>query len=113
MPEVAEHNVGPFKTEDGRDKYLIRSVSDFFKVPEERRALCVKEFGDWHRMIAAVRNAGRIVSDALGVPAPVITSDLSTYEWIDDDLGMCGLVFRGPDGVVIGEAKINVNQAAA
>lgn len=55
--------------------YEIRSLSDFLKVPVDRRALCLTEFSAWLDLIETNNNDGifRVREDR--------------FRWIDDDKG--------------------------
>lgn len=59
--------------------YEIRTVDDFFKVPPDRRDVCLKEFAAWMAvsdfMIALVEETGTRLE----------RPDL--FEWIDDEKG--------------------------
>ncbi len=68
--------------------YEIRTVKDFFKVPAERRELCVSEFLMWMGMCdGAAALLGGLVD-------PVRT----VFTWIDDDAGKVHVRIVAPDG---------------
>lgn len=57
------------------EEYHIATVHDFFKVPEDRRELCLREFLVWLRMVEAVQ---RLLSG-------LETEPVADFHWIDDD----------------------------
>lgn len=56
-------------------EYRIETVSDFLKVPAERRAACLAEFTDWIELAEAMTD----LTAACGVE-----SEAFRFEWIDD-----------------------------
>lgn len=68
--------------------YEIRTVAGFFKVPVERRELCVSEFLMWMKVCDTTEELlGKLV-------APVRT----VFRWIDDDKGEVHTRIVTPDG---------------
>jgi hypothetical protein len=63
-------------------EYEINSLFDFLKVPENKQAECLEDFGTW---LTLCRNAGSIKAD-LAEEFPGISASLSTegFVWIDD-----------------------------
>lgn len=57
------------------DPLEIRTVADFYKVPKERRSLCLSEFLIWMTVCE--------VTDAMGLSKSV----RDVFKWIDDDKG--------------------------
>lgn len=56
------------------EEYHIETVHDFFKVPEDRRELCLREFLVWLSMVDAVQNL-----------LNGIDAGIADFHWIDDD----------------------------
>jgi hypothetical protein len=65
-------------------EYELRTVQDFLKVPEDRRALCLHEFGQWLEMAARVELL-RGLLDAAG--AKLTNDPFEAFCWVDDDKG--------------------------
>jgi len=65
-------------------EYEINSLNDFLKVPENKQAECIEDFGTW---LTLCRNVGSIKSD-LAEEFPGISASLSTegFVWIDDSV---------------------------
>lgn len=79
-------------------RYVIRTVADFLKVPEDRRAACLAEFPRCLEYLAAICT---IVS---GSPVP----KNAEYVWIDDgETKIRHIKIRGRKGKEI--ARLNIN----
>ena len=91
--------------------YEIRTVHDFLKVPEPRRAVCIREFAHWCAVMSAIGVANSIFRDAFGVESDVVTveSGGDCYRWIDDDKGIAQVHFRTPDGSASASLTLNTN----
>lgn len=59
------------------ERYELKTVADFFKVPAEKRAACIHDFGLWLEMHDGFRE---LFSGISGVRAHT-----ETFGWIDDD----------------------------
>ena len=58
------------------ERMEIRTVVDFFAVPAEKRAHCLKDFAMWLEMVAAAKS---MFGDIEGVHLPI-----DKFQWIDD-----------------------------
>jgi hypothetical protein len=64
--------------------YTIRTVQDFLNVPEDRRALCLSEFGIWLEHVEAMKPLVDMIPDGMLKNDP-----FAAFNWIDDDKGEC------------------------
>jgi hypothetical protein len=60
-------------------RYEIRTVADFLSVPEDRRALCIKEFAIWVEMVANLK--------AMFDGIEFVEDPAANFIWVDDDKG--------------------------
>lgn len=65
-------------------RYEIRTVLDFLKVPPERRADCLEEFAVFLEVAEASVNLMDAVAIRAGVSGALRTTIKDTYLWIDD-----------------------------
>lgn len=73
-------------------EYHITSVTDFLQVPEERRTVCLREFGVW----LSIGEATTALMDGIPVEWP------STFVWVDDDK------HEATVGILTGEEHIEI-----
>lgn len=68
--------------------FEIRSVEDFFKVPEGRRRICLREFHVWMSMLDGMEELFGATRDALGIPAEAcgVKGKRDVFVWYDDGL---------------------------
>lgn len=76
-------------------EYKIETISDFLKVPEDKRAACLDDFTEWMSMVDNADLHVKLNSLA-GVECSI---GQKSFIWVDD--GICGI--SGLD-FVVGEA---------
>lgn len=66
--------------------YEIRTVGDFFQVPEERRRICLREFHSW--MVIQEGVTALLVAAGASLDTAITTNQLhwenSVFRWMDD-----------------------------
>jgi hypothetical protein len=62
--------------------YEIKTVADFLKVPEDRRAACLKEFVDFLDLAGATLEMANSLSDLMKLPKD--QNRVEAFTWIDD-----------------------------
>lgn len=80
---------------DAAPKYTIRTLTDFLKVPEDRRAECLKEFSVWLELYEAVH----VLFDGL------LLKDHDAFVWIDDGKSTATIRVESEDGEEIWRAE--------
>jgi hypothetical protein len=63
--------------------YEIRTVADFFKVPESRRRICLREFDAWMAVKEGVSNLITIAGKG-AVTADQFVWHRDVFRWVDD-----------------------------
>lgn len=77
--------------------YRIKTVHDFLIVPEDRRAVCLREFGVWLGLCTALLG----VMDGIPVGMP------DAFVWIDDDLHTATIsVVSGTHRIVVASGRM-------
>ena len=86
------------------EKHEIRTIADFFRVPAERRAVLLREFGIWMDTYEAMH---LLLGDALKNFPP------ATFSWIDDDLGQAHVsIVKSGTGEVLAQDVVPLPEAA-
>ena len=62
-------------------EYVIATVSDFLKVPEDRQADCLTEFADFLGMARVIVELASIAGEIVGADA---AAQIGPFTWIDD-----------------------------
>ena len=62
-------------------EYVITTVGDFLKVPEDRQADCLAEFADFLGMARGIVELAEIVGEVVGADA---AAQIGPFVWIDD-----------------------------
>ena len=62
-------------------EYVIATVGDFLKVPEDRQADCLAEFADFLGMARDIVELAAIAGEVVGVDA---AAQIGPFTWIDD-----------------------------
>lgn len=67
-----------------REAYEIRGILDFLRVPKERRAACLHEFGIFLDMVEpSCSLLGSVADEAIG-PGAVSFAPIDRFVWTDD-----------------------------
>jgi hypothetical protein len=76
--------------------YEIRTVTDFFLVPEDRRCVCLREFHSWLVIQEGVTGLLTAASSALdgGLKADDLHWQNGVFRWVDDGKGCIGVEMR-------------------
>ncbi|MFH5947506.1 hypothetical protein [Roseomonas xinghualingensis] len=91
------------------ETYEIRTVADFWNVPEDRLDLCYREFGQWLKLHLAMRILQAGMAEAF--PGVEMKTDDTCFRWIDDDKGEAILDFKNaPDGEIIASQVLNISE---
>jgi len=64
-------------------QYVIATVGDFLKVPEDRQADCLAEFADFLGVARGIVEFASVASKIVGTEAAV---EIGPFTWIDDGL---------------------------
>jgi hypothetical protein len=74
-------------------RYEIRTVTDFFKVPEDRRRICLREFHSWLAIQEGVTALLTAAGDSMETPIPpdAIHWHNEVFTWIDDGKATIGV----------------------
>jgi hypothetical protein len=62
-------------------EYVIETVDDFLKVPEDRQAACIAEFADF---LAIARGLDEAVASLSGIFGAAVHPRIGPFIWIDD-----------------------------
>ena len=62
-------------------EYVIATVGDFLKVPEDRQADCLKEFADFLGVARGIVELASIAGEIVGADA---AAQIGPFTWIDD-----------------------------
>jgi len=62
-------------------QYVISTVGDFLKVPEDRQADCLAEFADFLGMARGIVELSSIAGEIVGTDS---ATEIGPYTWIDD-----------------------------
>lgn len=71
------------------DKYMIRTVTDFAGIPEEKLLECLSDFVQF---LAMVRNLAKLDEEmqmAFDLPPGSLNLDTDVFHWIDDGRREC------------------------
>lgn len=80
-------------------KYVIKTVVDFGQVPEDRRAVCLREFEVW----LVIMDQSRKLMDGITIKWP------DAFSWVDDGLHHAKVsLVLGDEKVVLAEGTMKI-----
>jgi hypothetical protein len=80
-------------------EYRISTIADFLRVPAEKQAELLRDFGAW---LDLARNHVELDAVARSIAGSGVSFDTGHFTWIDDDIEGCtALDFKTPAGEFI------------
>lgn len=90
------------------ETYELRTVSDFLKVPEDRRYVCLREFHAWLYMQRAVADLICASAASLGETLPrecIHVRNGDVFRWMDDGKAAINVTIEAPDEQQASDAR--------
>ena len=84
------------------ERYTVKAVTDFLKIPPDRRDMALSEFGTWLKLIEAY---SAICGPALKTP--------EAFDWIDDDKGEAHIALSVDDVEIYRSTRKMLKESAA
>ncbi len=73
-------------------RYEIRTVADFLNVPEDRREVCIREFGVWLELVGNLKVMFEGIEFA--------EDPAGKFIWVDDDKGTATVAIKAGEETV-------------